>query len=92
MCSSYPDHLPVHVSRLQALDASLNDRNGNNGGVSASSKAQLTSQLLSVADTVIAAVNIDKLLAYYGMKTDQRPDAAKIKTLVVLAIELHFQN
>jgi hypothetical protein len=65
---------------LQALDACLNERNGSTGGSnSAVTKAQLTCQLLAVADTVIAAVNMDKLLAYYGMKTDQRPDAAKIK-------------
>lgn len=37
-------------------------------------------QIITVADTVIAAVDTEKLLAFYGLKNDQRPDAAKIKT------------
>lgn len=80
LCAAYPEHLPVHVARLQALDASLNDRSNGGSAPSAGTKAQLTSQLLAVADTILASVNQEKLLAFYGMKTDQRPDASKIKT------------
>lgn len=37
-------------------------------------------RIVSLADTVIKGTNVDSLLAYYGLKSDNRPDAAKIKT------------
>ncbi|KAF4524231.1 hypothetical protein B566_EDAN012199 [Ephemera danica] len=92
LCAAYPEHLPVHVARLQCLDATINERNGvasssgnsnsssSSSTLTASSKAQLVTALLTVADTIISTVSQDKLLAFYGMKTDQRPDSAKIKT------------
>ena len=39
-----------------------------------------SNQIIGIADEVIKAVDQDKLLAYYGLKNDQRPDAAKIKS------------
>lgn len=39
----------------------------------------LANQIITVADSVITNIDQDKLLAYYGLKSDQRPDAAKIK-------------
>lgn len=39
----------------------------------------LANQIITVADSVITNIDQDKLLAYYGLKNDQRPDAAKIK-------------
>lgn len=40
----------------------------------------LANQIITVADAIITNIDQDKLLAYYGLKNDQRPDAAKIKT------------
>lgn len=37
-------------------------------------------RILDLANTVIDETNVEALLAYYGLKTDNRPDAAKIKT------------
>ena len=40
----------------------------------------LANQIITVADAVITNIDQDKLLAYYGLKSDQRDDAAKIRT------------
>ena len=37
-------------------------------------------QIILIADEIIKSTDQDKLLAYYGLKVDQRADAAKIKT------------
>lgn len=37
-------------------------------------------RIIDLTDIVIKDTNADALLAYYGLKTDNRPDAAKIKT------------
>lgn len=37
-------------------------------------------RIVGLTDTVIKGTNVDSLLAYYGLKADNRPDAAKIKT------------
>lgn len=42
-------------------------------------KAKLT-RMLELSDLVIQGTNQEALLAYYGLKTDNRLDAAKIKT------------
>ncbi|XP_071441524.1 tripeptidyl-peptidase 2 [Hetaerina americana] len=127
--SSHPDHLAVHVARLQSLEAEkekLKEKkkdSGKKGANKASEggkeaekgkegekeideKASASSekgshgddgekevgddckqekiisilrQIVIVADAVIKAVNQPSLLAYYGMKVDNRPDASKIK-------------
>jgi tripeptidyl-peptidase-2 len=61
------DHLPLHVSRIQALD---NDKD----------RLSHLQQIIEVADIIIAAVDQLSLLAYYGAKTDPRPDANKFKS------------
>lgn len=40
----------------------------------------LANQIISVADFMLTNIDQDKLLAYYGLKSDQRDDAAKIRT------------
>lgn len=37
-------------------------------------------RIIDLADVVIKDTNTDALLAYYGLKADNRADAAKIKT------------
>ena len=39
----------------------------------------LANQIISVADFMLTNIDQDKLLAYYGLKSDQRDDAAKIR-------------
>uniref|UniRef100_T1IXT2 Tripeptidyl-peptidase 2 n=1 Tax=Strigamia maritima TaxID=126957 RepID=T1IXT2_STRMM len=63
----FSDHIPLHLARLQALD---NEKDRNNNLV----------QIIAVSDTIISAIDQDSLLAYYGIKNDNRPDATKIKS------------
>lgn len=39
-------------------------------------------KIISIAEKVIANIDQEKLLAYFGMKNDNRPDATKIKMSV----------
>lgn len=36
-------------------------------------------RILALTDLVIQGINVDNLLAFYGLKSDNRPDASKIK-------------
>ena len=67
--SAHPDHLAAQLARLQALDA---------GG------AQNRAAVIAQATKIVSAVDASPLLAFYGTKTDTRPDAAKYKTQVGL--------
>lgn len=53
------------------------DKHDNNGG--ALLKLKLL-KIVELADLVIKEIDQNALLAYYGLKTDNRPNAAKIKT------------
>ncbi|XP_015173140.1 PREDICTED: tripeptidyl-peptidase 2 isoform X4 [Polistes dominula] len=74
----FSDHLPIHTAMLTSLDSPEARRHLPHDDISEVSIA-LANQILAVADIVITNIDQDKLLAYYGLKTDQRPDAAKIK-------------
>lgn len=74
----FSDHLPVHTAMLASLDSPEARRHVPHDDISENSIA-LANQILAVADVVITNIDQDKLLAYYGLKTDQRSDAAKIK-------------
>lgn len=39
-------------------------------------------RVINLANIVINGTNVESLLAYYGLKSDSRPDAAKIKAWV----------
>lgn len=83
----FPTYLTAHISLIQKLElaeaknslplsfkASLDNTNDL--------EKTLTTlkRIVSLADAVINGTNVNTLLAYYGLKTDNRPDAAKIKT------------
>jgi tripeptidyl-peptidase-2 len=66
LCSKYPEHLPVYLARLQALESEKdNFRN--------------LKAIVETADAALKYINIAELLEYYGMKSDTRKDATKIK-------------
>ncbi|RLU16741.1 hypothetical protein DMN91_010941 [Ooceraea biroi] len=75
----FSDHLPVHTAMLTSLDSPEARRHIPHDDLSENTIA-LANQIITVADAVITNIDQDKLLAYYGLKIDQRPDAAKIKT------------
>ncbi|XP_076661783.1 tripeptidyl-peptidase 2-like [Halictus rubicundus] len=74
----FSDHLPVHIAMLTSLDSPEARRHVPHDDLSESS-VSLANQIITVADSVITNIDQDKLLAYYGLKNDQRADAAKIK-------------
>lgn len=76
--SAYPEHLSVHTAMLTSLDSTESRRCVPHNDISENS-ANLANQMITVADAVISSINQDKLLAHFGLKNDQRPDAAKIK-------------
>ncbi|XP_043288637.1 tripeptidyl-peptidase 2 isoform X2 [Venturia canescens] len=76
---AYPDHLPVHTAMLTSLDSPEARRHLPHDDLSESA-ISFADQMIDVADTVIGAIDQEKLLAFYGMKNDQRADASKIKT------------
>jgi tripeptidyl-peptidase II len=92
--AAHPTFLAVHLSMIQNLDAaeiknqlpftfkqSLETKNAS--GEATVDVAALTAKLkriVELAELVIKDTDKDALLAYYGLKTDNRPDAAKIKT------------
>lgn len=83
----FPTYLQAHISLIQKLDlvepknslpldyklslAKANDLDAT--------KTKLN-RILELANIVIKETNVEALLAYYGLKTDNRVDAAKIKT------------
>lgn len=83
----FPTYLSAHISLIQKLELtetknslpftykSTLDKANN----LETNKATLQ-RIVDLADVVIKDTNADALLAYYGLKTDNRPDAAKIKT------------
>ncbi|XP_050475739.1 tripeptidyl-peptidase 2 isoform X1 [Bombus huntii] len=75
----FSDHLPVHTAMLISLDSPEARRHVPHDDISEES-VSLANQIITVADAVITNIDQDKLLAYYGLKSDQRDDAAKIRT------------
>ena len=59
-----PNHLPIYIARLQALD---------------SEKVMNWQTVIDTANVALKMINISELLEYYGLKSDSRSDAAKIK-------------
>ncbi|XP_014208208.1 tripeptidyl-peptidase 2 isoform X2 [Copidosoma floridanum] len=74
----YPEHLPVHIAMLSSLDSADAPRLVPHDDL-AENVINFSGQMVNIADEVIKSIDQDKLLAYYGAKNDQRPDAAKIK-------------
>lgn len=83
----FPTYLSAHISLIQKLELaetknslphiykSTLDKPTNLDAT----KATLH-RIIDLADVVIKDTNADALLAYYGLKTDNRSDAPKIKT------------
>ncbi|KAK2181249.1 hypothetical protein NP493_405g05002 [Ridgeia piscesae] len=64
---TYDDHLPLYVARLHALD-------------SEKERMSRLGEVIDAAQTVIGKIDQQSLLAYYGMKSDVRVNAAAVKS------------
>ena len=82
--SDYPDHLPFHTAFLQVLDPldvkrafpTLTSKN-----YQINNDAQ--SKIITICEKALDNISEDSILAFTAMKTDLRPEASKIKTLVL---------
>lgn len=84
--NDFPAYLTVHISMIQKLEVteaknslpftfkSSLDKTNNLDTILATLQ-----RIVSLADIVIKGTNAETLLAYFGLKADNRPDAAKIK-------------
>lgn len=77
LTTEFADFLPLLMARLQCLHDFLTEQNF---GESIIANPQLALEALAIVEKVVAQINQEKLLAFYGLKTDTRPDSAKIKT------------
>lgn len=82
-----PNFLGAHIALIQKLELAESKNSlpltfkANIDGTSDLDESLSTlRRIVDLCDTVIKGTNVDPLLAYYGLKTDNRPDAAKIKT------------
>lgn len=84
----FPNYLPAHVSFCQKLDSA---EIKNQLPFTYKKSLELTvdeldatknvlKRIIELCDIVIGETDSNALLAFYGLKTDVRPDAAKIKT------------
>ncbi|CAI9728027.1 tripeptidyl-peptidase 2-like [Octopus vulgaris] len=66
LSTEYQDYLLLHVARLQALDADKD-------------RMKKLPEITKVAEHILSNIDKDALLAYYGMKSDPRPNSSSIK-------------
>ncbi|XP_055380292.1 tripeptidyl-peptidase 2 [Condylostylus longicornis] len=92
---NHPKYLPVHTVFMQSLEVateyksnlpmtfhkSMKNVSTDDGSSSDVKKLiEHCKKIIECANKVITETDTNALLIYYGMKTDMRPDAAKIKT------------
>lgn len=74
---TYPDHVGVYTAMMSNLEP---DSKRLLPGQDLTSSLPLNAQLLEVTNAAVSSIDEKELLAFIGIKSDQRPDAAKIKT------------
>lgn len=82
-----PNFLGAHIALIQKLELAESKNSlpltfkANIDGTSDLDESLATlKRIVGLCDSVIKGTTVDSLLAYYGLKADNRPDAAKIKT------------
>ncbi|XP_039278356.1 tripeptidyl-peptidase 2 isoform X2 [Nilaparvata lugens] len=77
LVKKYPDHLSLHTSMMSNLEP---DSKRILPGQDLTKALENASKILALTKTVCQEIDETELLAFIGMKSDHRPDAAKIKT------------
>lgn len=84
----FADFLPVHMSLIQKLESSdvksaiqwpFTFKTSTHKLVNLENVKNNLKRIQELANLVITATDGDALLAFYGLKSDSRPDAVKIK-------------
>lgn len=79
LCERYEEHLAVHTAMLAQLEGEgAREWPGSEKPL----PVAILQRLKDIANKVISSVDATELLAFLGTKSDQRPDATKIKQLV----------
>lgn len=83
----FPTYLSAHISLIQKLELAetknslpLTYKSTLEKSNNLETNKATLQRIIDLADVVIEETNAEVLLAFYGLKTDNRPDAAKIKT------------
>lgn len=76
LCLKYNDHLPLHTAMMAHLEP---DGKRQWPGISTPLNIDTLTLMASIANKVISRVDTNELLVYLGIKSDQRPNAQKIK-------------
>lgn len=89
----FPTFLAAHISLIQKLDVTEAKNSlpfTYKATLDKSNELEATlatlRRVVSLADIVIKGTDIQALFAYYGLKADSRPDAAKIKRYLINCI------
>lgn len=88
LTAAHPDFLAAHISLINKLDPTSDVKNQLPFTYAATvekitdveAAKAVQQRIVSLADLVINGTDTAALLAFYGMKTDNRADATKIKT------------
>lgn len=79
LCEEFGDkNSSVHTSWIQCIEPD-DKRNFPNCSIKDLDLEKL-SLIIAAADSVLSIINQNDLLAFYGIKSDQRPEASKLKT------------
>lgn len=86
----HPDFMQVHMAMVAKLDATNENKSQlpftYRAGLDAQSDQKLNierlQRIIELCNTVIKSNQGNGLLEFYGIKTDNRPNAAKLKTYV----------
>lgn len=62
--TDFAEHIAIYIARLQALE---------------SEKERNLKAIVETADLALKKINMSELLEFYGLKSDTRKDATKIK-------------
>jgi tripeptidyl-peptidase II len=88
--STNPGYVGAHLALIQSIESSTNNDLKNqlpnafskqirDGAIDIESLKEKLNRIVKLADLVIEGIDAEALLAHYGMKNDNRPDASKIK-------------
>lgn len=78
LCEEYVDkNTSIHTSWIQCIEPDDKRKFPN---AAKELDTEKLNKIIEAADRVLSIINQNDLLAFYGIKSDQRPDASKLKT------------
>lgn len=78
LCDEFGDkNSSIHISWIQCIEP--DDKKKFPSSPITEISLEKVKQIIATADRVLSIINQNELLAFYGIKYDQRPDASKLK-------------